>query len=402
MSLSFALIADDFTGAMDAGVQFVQAGYSAELVAHGGGEESADAIIYNTASRHTTQQIACKRSATAAAQCTNHNLFKKVDSTLRGHVGAEIAAVLRQSRYRKAVLCSAMPSMGRAICNGTLFVAGNPLHQSEFAHDPTWPMTISEPAMLIGDGTAHLNLEVVRSGASHLIRAIDNAVSLIVSLDAVDASDLNLIAQAVQRGDYLPCGAMDLAQAWIGTYPRGVPQRQQSLPPASILWVVGSIHPVARTQVHNLIRWRNLPLFELDNVEANSYLAAAALLRTGRDVVVTSYCLRAEDGVQPEYKLAEWIKKIALASASGHLVCVGGETSQSIIDAIGTDSVKLLNEPMTGVVRGRINGGLLDQGEIITKAGGFGNASTLIQLSNLLHRESGGALYRQSRSYYHG
>ncbi|HMU75845.1 MAG TPA: four-carbon acid sugar kinase family protein, partial [Elusimicrobiota bacterium] len=68
-------------------------------------------------------------------------IFKKIDSTLRGPVGAELAAFIEAVRPSAPVaFVPAFPRMGRTTVGGRHFVNGVPLHRTPFGIDPRHPI----------------------------------------------------------------------------------------------------------------------------------------------------------------------------------------------------------------------------------------------------------------------
>lgn len=72
-----------------------------------------------------------------------------MDSTLRGHVRAEIAAAVKASGRKKLVFAPAFHKAGRITRNGIQLVDGVPVDQSTFAHDPVHPASTSLLAELV-------------------------------------------------------------------------------------------------------------------------------------------------------------------------------------------------------------------------------------------------------------
>ncbi len=106
------LLADDLTGACDAAVHFAMRGRpTAVLVAPDAEAAGAAVIAISTESRDL--EPAAIRSATATAAATLARppqlLIKKIDSTLRGHAGVEIAAALDAFACDAAIICPAFP-----------------------------------------------------------------------------------------------------------------------------------------------------------------------------------------------------------------------------------------------------------------------------------------------------
>ena len=71
------------------------------------------------------------------------HLFKKTDSALRGHVIAELSAIMQTLGYQRAVYLPANPSKGRIIRNGTYYINGKPIHETDFSFDPEFPAKTS-------------------------------------------------------------------------------------------------------------------------------------------------------------------------------------------------------------------------------------------------------------------
>jgi uncharacterized protein YgbK (DUF1537 family) len=93
-----AIISDDLTGAADTGVQLVRAGYRTAVVFRGSSppnEDYLDAVALDADSRPLPAGFAAKRVVEAARAVRDaHVVYKKMDSTLRGPVAAELAAAL--------------------------------------------------------------------------------------------------------------------------------------------------------------------------------------------------------------------------------------------------------------------------------------------------------------------
>ena len=62
--------------------------------------------------------------------------FKKIDSTLRGRIGAEVDALMRATGPRTAVVCPAFPAQGRVVLDRVLLVDGVPVAETPIARDP--------------------------------------------------------------------------------------------------------------------------------------------------------------------------------------------------------------------------------------------------------------------------
>ena len=208
------VLADDFTGAMDAGVQFAKAGLSTTLALRTRWRGGAQVQVISSDSRDVDPHAAraCLRQALELLR--RGPVFKKIDSTMRGHIGMEIEVTLEATGRERAVVCPALIQQGRRVRDGRLYVGEQLLAESVFARDPAWPATSSEMRDLVDMPSTHLGLEVVRAGPDFLVRSIAAAPTRAVTLDATIPSDLAIIGRAALTGSYLPCGSLGLAEAW--------------------------------------------------------------------------------------------------------------------------------------------------------------------------------------------
>src|SRR3954453_8360219 len=139
------VVGDDLTGAADGGVQLARAGYRTAVAFHGapvpGDGAGLDAVVLDTDSRALAPDPARARVRDAVrGVATAPIVLKKIDSPLRGHVGAEVAAALDASGRRVAVVAPAFPAAGRTTEGGVPLLDGEPVHRTRFAHAPASPV----------------------------------------------------------------------------------------------------------------------------------------------------------------------------------------------------------------------------------------------------------------------
>ncbi len=130
-------IADDFTGANDAGVSLALSGKKVSVAFQTPFTGDTDALVINSESRALRASEAAEKLTHYAAEINAAKwLVKKIDSTLRGNPGAEVEALLRLSGQRQAIIAPAFPAAGRTTQNGVCLVKGVPVTETEFASDP--------------------------------------------------------------------------------------------------------------------------------------------------------------------------------------------------------------------------------------------------------------------------
>ncbi|HEX2924621.1 MAG TPA: four-carbon acid sugar kinase family protein, partial [Chloroflexota bacterium] len=215
------IVADDLTGAMDTGVQSAKAGLRAVVMLGNGELPPAEMVVISTDSRDEPAEVAYRHAREAAGRLAGRLVYKKMDSTLRGNLGAEIDGMLDGLRLERALVAPAFPNTGRTTEGGYHKVHGVLLSESAFARDPVWPATESHLPTIIARQTrravGHLSLEVVEQGPEEVIEALKREKAPIVAADAVESRHLRTLAEALVRMDrlWLPAGCAGLAEEWI-------------------------------------------------------------------------------------------------------------------------------------------------------------------------------------------
>ncbi len=121
----YGIIADDLTGACDAGVHFAQHGLETVVWLADSEPPECDVLVLSTASRRDGPDAArakVRAARDALARSGRELIFKKIDSTLRGNIVAEIEA----SGFEETWVAPAFPAMGRQLIGGRLVVDGAP------------------------------------------------------------------------------------------------------------------------------------------------------------------------------------------------------------------------------------------------------------------------------------
>ena len=270
------------------------------------------------ARRIVRDAFASRRAAQASI------LFKKIDSTLRGHVVAELATARAVLGGRRAVVFApAFPAQGRIVRKGRVYVNGKAL----------------------------------RGGVCGAL-----AASGLEILDAATEADLDAIARAglALRPRPLFVGSAGLARALARALPKQRPGRA-AIGPRPVVTVVGSASPVSARQARHLSR--------------------SAPARTGHVLLQLESCRapKASDGALAR-RLARLVAQFA---PNAHYVLTGGETARSVLGALRVSELRLLGEVEPGVPFGITPAGAL----VCTKAGAFGNQDTLTHCVARLKRE---------------
>ena len=106
------ILADDFTGALDVGAQFVQSGTRIKVINDNENLNvekalsETDILVIHTNSRHVSADTAFQRirnicEKVEALGNKDVLIYKKIDSALRGCIGTELAAVPNGGKYNR-------------------------------------------------------------------------------------------------------------------------------------------------------------------------------------------------------------------------------------------------------------------------------------------------------------
>jgi len=148
-----AILADDFSGAAElAGIAAVR-GYKTEVQTRFDPTSDAEVIAVDTDTRLMPEAAAARIVSDVARQilaAQPARIFKNTDSVLRGHIRAELEAILDTTGQHDCLFIPANPSKGCIITAGRYFVNGVPLDQTDFAHDPDHPRHSSLIADMLG------------------------------------------------------------------------------------------------------------------------------------------------------------------------------------------------------------------------------------------------------------
>jgi uncharacterized protein YgbK (DUF1537 family) len=141
------VVADDLTGSADTGSPFAERGYSSCIWLHGRRPSmECDVPVFETTSRHCAAEEAYRRVREAIEKYRRpgDRVFKKLDSTWKGNLAAELRA-LHDATQAEVLLAPAHPRMGRTLRDGRLFVHGEPtgmhlpsLLREQGLHDAPW------------------------------------------------------------------------------------------------------------------------------------------------------------------------------------------------------------------------------------------------------------------------
>jgi len=394
------ILADDLSGAMDVGMQLKGHKISVMWQNASNGEVSpaSDSItVISTHTRNIPESEAHERLANCFSKFGDKIIYKKIDSTMRGNIGAELRAAVECGVYDCVILAPALPANKRTVADGIHYLNNAPLHTSELAQDPFAPVSSSDIAEIIRVGypnakAGHLTLDALRTGNGELFIKKLCAECKIIICDSKIEDDLRIIANLIHSSPLriLPCGSAGLMR-YIAPPPTG--PKMGDLP---ILVISGSTASASLRQVERFIDSREDVSFFESTANPDEIFNALSESGVANRVVVWEAAgegkehLRQKfhnnlDGLRQksteiEERTATLVKRVI--SKIGALVIFGGDTAEAICSHV-SDGIEILDEIRPYIPIGKLYGQNADL-PIVTKAGGFGDDNALIDIINYL------------------
>jgi uncharacterized protein YgbK (DUF1537 family) len=420
------VVADDLTGANAAAAGFARSGLRAATAS---AVERADVVaemvsrfdvvVATTDSRHARAEVARDRvSAVVQAGWPSRLVCNRIDTTLRGNIGATTQAVrdtvATLTGARVVVLCApAHPAADRHTIGGTQLLGGRRLEETEVARDARTPMHTSDVVAILREQTsmraALLPLAMVTGDADALVgsirAALDDGAEVIVA-DATTVDHLDRIAVAAVAS------TSDTDVLWVTSDPgpasvamaRGL-GIERAAPGAPLLVVSGSATELTRTQLGRLASDRDARMYRtptLDDTAVPDLDATALLLdraiREARpdDVLVLATALDDSDlrPVTPEQAdaiplaLARAVRRNLEEHAVDGVFTTGGDVTAALLGELGSHGLEISDEVVPLAVAGSVVGGPWDGLQIVTKGGLVGDAGTTVACIDHLRRNA--------------
>ena len=248
------IIADDFTGALDTGVQFAAHGIRTQVVVDPQvdfSDHDAKVLVVDTETRHLPPKEAydvVSRLTRRAKEAGVSYIYKKTDSALRGNIGAELSAVLEAGGDRQMPFFPAFPQIGRITREGVHYVDGVPVTDSPFGRDPFEPVKHAVVTELIAEQSALPSESFPPLQAEDPVPEMDG----ILVFDAGSLDDLSATGQRLMEEGRLSvmagCAGFGAVLPELLGLTSGQKQPVPKLDPR-LLVVCGSVNPITLAQL---------------------------------------------------------------------------------------------------------------------------------------------------------
>jgi len=372
-------LADDLSGALEVAAAFHQAGRPAVVTWSISGWDGCgpdDVVGFNTETRNENPAAAAARVAQALAHGRERGRrlhFKKIDSTMRGPVGAELAALAEARPDLTILFTPANPHAGRTVRDGVLLVHGVPVAETEFGRDPVSPVSESS----------------IRAAVPAAAR------ERVIALDATTDADLlrGLMAREAAATPWMAVGSGALARVLAPRLAPSLvvsrkPTEQRPMKPGPVLFVCGSAHPANRAQAATLTRERATTVVEVHGSDpAQAARAAVAAIRS-TGAAGLHMAPRSVAGAAPDSRaaLAAMVEAACVTireTGVRRILATGGETARALCDALEIRALRVLGDVEPGLV---LAGAENAAGEwrLAIKPGGFGTEACWVRAADAL------------------
>ncbi|MBG29345.1 MAG: hypothetical protein CMI31_05005 [Opitutae bacterium] len=340
MILAFA---DDFSGAAEvAGVAY-RHGLETGIASGFEIPECRDFVAMDMATRSMTEleaEATVREYGKLAAKLSTTLLYKKTDSVLRGHLKVELSAMLTATGRETCLLIPANPARNRTIVKGIYRIKDTPLVETEFARDPTFPISSSFVTELVRGATSlSLDCSLPKSG-------------LFIG-DAVVEGDLDHWAEKATP-DTLPAGASPFLGALLRAQGKQTLVRKEpkDMRQRKIFLVCGTQSDSARKLTESL-RAYGRPVFETSDFSMEKLPRLIAQSLNQHQVTVLRHPLESNDSPKELTKTIASLTQKVLELHEGtspHICLEGGETAAATLELLGERRFVVLHEWDPGVV----------------------------------------------------
>lgn len=390
---TYLIIADDFTGSNDSGLELSLRGIET-IIGFAAPKSTEGSFVLDTESRNIDGKEAYKVTKALIEDLDFDSydvVLKKIDSTLRGNILEEVQAIDERMKPELILVAPAFVAMGRTCIGGEVFVNDGRLLETEFADDPLKPVLESNLVTLFSASYETALLMIDDLWKKKFPDLTDKKVVVCDATQEEDLIDIVTWAKTLKKR-ILYVGSAGIAAALI----------QVDQPKAPSLAVVASLSQATRDQLE-YAQYRSVATIALDVLDLlkgddpSAFIEEGVqLLKKGEDVILTlssaldrtiyqrSLFVGRELGMSDSMigkVIKERLSEIALAiiekSGVRNLYLSGGETAFSLMEMLGITEVKIVGEVAVGIPITLVLDGPYKGVRIVTKAGGFGEAEAI-------------------------
>jgi len=418
------IIADDLSGANDTGVKFAKKGYNAVVSITTNQStflipDKIDVFVVDTETRELEERPARKKVKSILEKLSidqDDFVYKKVDSTMRGNIGAEIEEIMKFLQKDICIFSPSFPSHQRVTIDSYLVVDQRPpgkgeysshqLNQEEYSFIPS--ILEKQTDFSIGQ----ICLKDIAKGQGAILSKINELYkkgNKIIVLDSTMENHLKDIFNSgfKFKGSVLFSGSAGLANHFPinNNRPEKLKANIENIK-SPVIVVAGSRNYIVGQQISYLKNSLNLPEIKIELEQAfsdrerlleNDTAKSIEFVNAGQDLLIYTDSIYNErhsinKKLMVKYHLSFRELEIEIKKIFGklaaeiirqtnarNLILTGGDVALGVCEELKINNMNILDELLPGIPLMSAN----DENRtlhIITKAGGFGKADTLYLL----------------------
>lgn len=344
--MAILVIADDLTGAAEIGGIALRYGLSVEIVHTLEAPVTKDVRILNT----NTRSLKAAEARTHLGGLFDFSekwdwIYLKFDSALRGHIAMEIPFYRGIFGKEKVVFCPASPALGRVIEGGRYWIGGKPIAETDFAHDPEFPIVESDVLEAFGARSWQLVADAAAFSTTrspYIVAAVSDEAGL--GRWAATASPLGICA-----------GSAAFFEALLRRKFKVLPVRkdQEPLSKEPVLYVCGSNHEnsikrIAAVDVQKVVYWQDIGMEEELAQEIVHKIEKQGSVLLAVAPTVTA------DAQQVRESMAQVMASVQHTDTVQELIIEGGATARAVLEALHMDTLLPIWEYGQGVIRSSV------------------------------------------------
>jgi len=420
----FYIIADDLTGANDTGVQFSKKGYNTIVSILDESEniiipDKTDVLVIDTETREVDAKTVQQRIKNVLQRLNFSDkdiFYKKVDSTLRGCIGAELEGMINILEKDICVFTPTFPAQQRITIGGYLIINGKPLGLSKYYSGDLKAGKASFISFLLKQQTslpiARIDFIDVIKGQEAIFEKLNKLYqegNKIIIVDATEEMHLKDIFNSINRfeGSVLYAGSAGLANYFPKSYNKNRSFKlNMEKNKGPVLIVGGSRNSITKSQINHLkgeIDFFDLNI-DIEEIWSNRktilehfLTESITVIKNGQHLVIrTDPFYNDKENINKKLMqkhnlsfreleliirkfLGELTAEIVRNSPARNIILTGGDIALGVCSALGIQNLNIVDELLPGIPLSTANLKNINL-KIVTKAGGFGEKDTLFKL----------------------
>ena len=415
------IIADDFTGALDTGIQFKKYGICTQVFTKTRIEDNeinpdTEVLVIDSESRPLTKEEAYLEVLNITKWAISKGIeiiFKKTDSALRGNIGAELKAVADAAGEENLFFMPGYPEIHRITKNGMHYIDGELLENSVFGKDPFEPVKRSYIPDIINEQSC-ITVRCVQSGEK--IPESRKEDSSIIVCDTVTTEDIDKRLEELQEKKCLKfiAGCAGLAARLVWKLPFEKKDGQMFRQTKALYVACGSLNKITEKQVeyaektggferiHLTMEQKLMPEYYQSRQGKEFTEWLVKLCETRKKLIVDTFDQDDKKEMFLEkHKIPKASVRFRISDSHGCIVdeilksnidvtilMTGGDTLMGYMKKIGCTQIEPLCEIEQGIVASNIT--CHDHTvQVISKSGGFGTEDVMcIIAEKVIRKES--------------